>query len=138
MKIDGIQRVVFAVKDLEKASERFSELLGVSFIDHGVQEEFGLRAMVSEDWTIELITPSGSNSLLTTYLETRGEGIFGFSVNVKDIEGARVDIAAKGYSFITDVLDIGPVDNWKVFKEMGLDPNEAYGAHIVYVQAESQ
>ncbi|MFC2028209.1 VOC family protein [Chloroflexota bacterium] len=136
MKIEGIQRVVFAVNDLEKARERFSELLGVSFIDHGVHEEFGLQAMVSEDWTVELITPVGPNSPVTSYLESRGEGIFGFSVYVKDIEDTRADVTAKGYRFTTDVLDFGPVDNWKVFKEMGLDPNEAYGAHIVFVQAE--
>ena len=83
-------------ESLCQACERFSELLGVSFIDHGVQEEFGLRAMVSQDWTVELTAPIGSNSALTSYFESWGGGTFGFGVRVKDIEDARTDATAKG------------------------------------------
>ena len=66
MKPKGVNRVVVAVKDLEKAIDIYSKLLGATFYDVSAgSEQFGIKAAISWDAGIELCAPiAGTNSYI--------------------------------------------------------------------------
>ena len=131
----GVDRVVIAVRDIEAAAKRYSELLGVSFWDGGVRSDYGLRAMVSWDGGIELISPIDNNSMVARFIDKKGEGLFGVIFRVSDIEESRARAEAKGFRVTGDV-DTGLPDGFKVFKEINLHPKDTYGIPTTLVQSE--
>ena len=135
MKTGGVDRVVIVVRDIEKASKSYSELLGISFWDAGVREDFGVRAMVSWDGGIELISPTDANSEAARFLEKRGEGLFGVIFKVSDIGEARARAEEKGFC-VTGEVDCGLPAGFKVFKEITLHPEDTHGIVVALVQSE--
>lgn len=131
----GVDRVVIAVRDIEVAAKRYSELLGISFWDGGVRSDYGLRAMVSWDGGIELISPVDNNSMVARFIEERGEGLFGVIFKVGDLEEARARAKAKGFRVTGDV-ETGLPDGFKVFKEINLHSKDTYGIPTTLVQSE--
>ena len=67
----GVNRVVIVVKDIERASQLFSELLGTTFYDAGVVDRFGVKAMVSWEGGLELISPATEDSDAARFLRRR-------------------------------------------------------------------
>ena len=102
MKIEGIDHVVIAVKDLEQARKFFSELLGTSFEDIGITEEMGLHSIMSPEG-VELVAPTSSDSGLTKYIEASGEGLMALSFRVKDVEKATIEAKEKGLRVINSI-----------------------------------
>ncbi|MFC1944109.1 VOC family protein [Chloroflexota bacterium] len=135
MKTEGIHRVVVVVKDLENAVKRWSELLRMDFIDFGVQEGYGVRAMVSLDWSVELIQPTDPKSYAGRFLERAGEGVIGVAFMTDDLEKAKANAVERGFRLIGEA-DFGSVDIWKSYREIMLHGNETNGAPVVLVQAE--
>ncbi|MFC1944731.1 VOC family protein [Chloroflexota bacterium] len=135
MKTEGIQRVVVVVRDLDEAVKRYSELMGMDFIDFGAQEGFGVRAMVSRDWSVEIISPIDPQSAAARHLEKRGEGVIGVAFMVPNLDEAKDNAVGKGVR-VLDEVDFGSVDIWKSFKEVMLHGGETHGVPIILVQAE--
>ena len=135
MKIKRIQRVVIVVRNLEEAASRYADLLGTRFLDLGAQEGHGVRAMVSEDWLVELLSPVDPRSFAARHLEKHGEGVMGVAFQIPDIDEARSHVKSKGFKVLSE-LDFSDGVTWKSFKEVVLDPRETNGAPIMLVQAE--
>ncbi len=135
MKTEGIHRVLIVVKDLEKAAERYSELLGISFWDPGVDEKFGVRARVSWDGGVELISPIDEQSAAAPFFEEKGEGVIGVAFKVRDVEEAGAEAEAKGFR-VTNQIDFGSPGIWKVFKEVFLHQGDTNEVPIILVQSE--
>jgi methylmalonyl-CoA epimerase len=131
----GVDRVVIAVKDLEMAAKRYSELLDISFPHSVTRDDYGMRVMVSWDGGIELISPIDNNSMVARFIEKKGEGLFGVIFRVGDIEESRARAEAKGFRVTGDV-DSGLPDGFKVFKEITLHPKDTYGIPTTLVQSE--
>ncbi len=130
----GVDRVVIVVRDIEMAAKRYSELLDISFWDGGVRSEYGLRAMISWDGGIELISPIDDNSMMARFIEKKGEGIYGVIFKVKDIEESRARAKEKGFRVTGDV-DTGLPDGFKVFREININPKDTYGIPTTLVQS---
>jgi methylmalonyl-CoA/ethylmalonyl-CoA epimerase len=137
MKTLGLDRVVIVVKDLDKAAKRYSELLGTSFWDAGVQEKQGVRAMVSWDGQIELMSPVSAQSGAAIFLEKKGEGVFGVAWKVKDIDEAAAQMTKKGFQ-IMERFDFPDAPGFKLFKEIVLHPKETNGIFPILVQSERE
>ena len=135
MRTEGINRIVVAVHNVEKASDRYSELLGISFWDAGVQEEFGLRALVSWDGGVELVSPLHPQSDVAKFLERRGEGIYAVAFNVRSVEEARAMAKEKGIR-VTQELGWNDADRFKVVKEIVLHPADAHGVPIILFEGQ--
>lgn len=135
MAVKRIQRVVIVVRHLEEAAGRYAGLLGTTFSDLGAQDALGVRAMASEDWLVELISPTSPRSVAARYLEKHGEGIMGVAFEVADIDEARSRVRSRGFSILNE-LDFGDSETWKTFREVILDPRETCGAPVMLVQAE--
>lgn len=137
MQTKGIARVVIAVRDIDTAAKRYSELLDISFWDGGIRDDYGLRAMVSWDGGIELISPTDANSMVAKFLDKRGEGLFGVIFKVGDIEEARARAEDKGFRVMGEV-NSGLPDGFKVFKEITLHPKDTYGIPTTLMQSERE
>jgi len=131
----GVARVVIAVRDIDTAAKRYSELLGISFPHSVIRDDYGVRVKVSWDGGIELISPIDNNSMLAKFIEKRGEGLFGVVFTVSDIEEARARADKKGFRVTGDV-DSGLPEGFTVFKEITLHPKDTYGIPTLLLQSE--
>jgi methylmalonyl-CoA/ethylmalonyl-CoA epimerase len=129
--------VVIVVKDLDKAAKRYSELLGASFWDAGVQEKQGVRAMVSWDGQVELMSPVSAQSGAAIFLEKKGEGVFGVAWKVKDIDEASAQVTKRGFQ-IMERFDFPDAPGFKLFREIVLHPKETNGIFSILVQSERE
>jgi len=100
MKPRGVNRVVIAVKDLEKAIDIYSKLLGATFHDVSAgSEQYGVRAVISWDAGIELCAPiEGKNSYVEQIISKRGEGLMGVVFCVDDVDRACAQAKDMGIS----------------------------------------
>jgi len=137
MKALGIERVVIVVKDVEKAAKRYSELLGVSFWDAGVQEKQGVRAMVSWEGGIELMSPVSPTSAAAIFLEKKGEGVFGVAWDVKDLKEADAHLAKKGFQ-VLDRFEFTNTPGHKYFNEIIVHPKVTNGIFSILVEREEE
>ena len=90
MAIDGVNRIIVAVRDLEKAKSLYADLLGATFNDASwTGEAFGIEVAISWNAGIELCAPAPGREhdcVLTPFLEQQGEGIINVVFNVDDAD----------------------------------------------------
>ena len=89
----GINRVVVAVRDLEKAKVLYSTVLGATFQDASwTGEPFGMNVAISWDAGIELCAPMPGrekDSLVSQFLDDHGDGILSVVFGVRDADLAK-------------------------------------------------
>jgi methylmalonyl-CoA/ethylmalonyl-CoA epimerase len=100
-----IDHVGIAVKNLDDAVHVYRDILGFKVEGIHVLAERKVRvALVSAggDTRIELLEPLGNDSTIAKFLESHGEGIHHFAVEVKDIESVLAELKRKGVTLIDD------------------------------------
>ena len=144
MKPLGINRVVIAVRDLDRAVRFYSELLGATFQDASAgAERFGIKAALSGDAGIELVAPlPGRDSLIARSIEESGEGLRQVIFAVDDVDEARVKAEEMGIGveqtieLTQDQLRQYFRDRFGKFKEHVLNPADTCGTQLVVGQFE--
>lgn len=126
MGVKGIDHVVIAVKDLEKAKKFFSELLGIEFDELGENKQWKFRSVISPEG-FELLTPTTPDSETAKYIEKRGEGYFAVAFKVKNAE----EIAEKAKKM--GVRVIGKIERGG-FKEIFLHPKDCFGVQVLLTE----
>ncbi len=100
MNLRGINRVIVAVRDLEKSKNYYSELLGASFHDaNWTGENYGINVAISWDAGIELCAPMKgreSDSAVSPFLDARGEGVLNVVFNYDDAATALDKAVSNG------------------------------------------
>lgn len=103
MKINKIDHICIAVKDLAEARKRWEPVLGKSEPDDAYVDE-PEKIRVARYWVggvgfelMESLTPDGE---VARFIEKRGEGIMLVSLNVDSTRAAIDELGAKGYPFI--------------------------------------
>jgi methylmalonyl-CoA/ethylmalonyl-CoA epimerase len=105
MKINKLDHICIAVKDLNAAKKAWELLLGKSGPDDAyVDEQEKIR--VARYWVgeigfelMESTTPDGD---VAKFIEKRGEGVMLISFNVNNTRQAVEELQGKGYPFIPD------------------------------------
>ncbi len=100
-----IDHVGIAVKNLDDAVHVYRDILGFKVEGIHVLAERKVRvALVSAggETRIELLEPLGNDSTIAKFLESHGEGIHHFAVEVKDIESVLAELKRKGVTLIDD------------------------------------
>ena len=133
MKIQGIDHIVIAVRDLDKAVKFFSELLETDFEElNGTLKEMGVRSMISPEG-IELISPTTQNEV-AKFLEQKGEGLYALSLRVKDAMQAAADARKKGIRVIHETSQEQLGTRYSDFREILLHPKDAYGVLLLLTE----
>ena len=110
MKVKGVHHIGIAVRDLEESLKRWSALFAA---EPGPIEEIPERGVrlghlrFAEGPEIELVAPLGAASPVAKFLESRGEGIQHFTLEVDDIETAMRELGQAGLQFVSDTPQIG-------------------------------
>ena len=126
--------VGIAVKDLDAAAKKYSEVLGVKprilprkhYAYSGLK---GARFCIGEV-TISLVASEKAGDPVARFLETRGEGVNHISFEVTDIEQDMRDLAGKGVKLASD-RPLAFSDGKVIFAH----PKSLHGVQIAFVQA---
>ncbi len=124
--IKKIDRVVLAVKDLEKSVTFFSDLLGIEFDEIGDSEEKGMKGAYS-GFGLELLAPTGEDTIVGKFIEKRGEGLWALVIKVDNLEETVRKFTDKG---------LKPAGAIKVGKmrEVAFHPKGSHGVQIVLAE----
>ena len=128
MKIEKMERVALAVRDLDKASPFFEELLGIRFDPIIDGSDLGMTARYSADG-LELVAGT-ENSAIDKFIESRGEGVFCVVFKVSDMTAALAHFVGKGLKPVNDVTFGG-------LREVAFHPRDSFGLQIVLSEYDS-
>lgn len=143
MGLRGINRVMIAVKDLECAKKRYSDLLGAHFEDaHWTGEAFGIAVSIAWDAGIELCSPlpgREKDSAVSAFLLNRGEGVMNVFFAVDDVDAAANRANALGVGPV-HALDYTPDEitehlggHFSKYQEYFLNTFEEFGVSVSLV-----
>jgi methylmalonyl-CoA/ethylmalonyl-CoA epimerase len=105
MKVNGIDHICIAVRNLDSARKIWEPVLGKSRPDDEYVDE---REMirVARYWLgevgFELMESTSSDGDVARFIEKRGEGVMIVSLNVDSTREAMTELSAEGYPFIGD------------------------------------
>lgn len=123
---ESIDRIAIAVKDLDKAVGFFSDLLDIDFFIFPIKEGMGMRGAYSASG-LELIAPTGPDTMLGKFIEKRGEGLWSIILKVKDMDEAIRQFEEKGLTRTGDVT-------FGKMREVGFHPKGAFGVEITLAE----
>jgi methylmalonyl-CoA epimerase len=95
MRVEKIECVCFYVKDLDKATKFFTDLLGLEFSKPFELEEVGARN-VMEPLGMELMSPLTPDNDTAKYIERKGEGFAMLGLKVSNLDEAVKEMESKG------------------------------------------
>ncbi|MFC1925545.1 VOC family protein [Chloroflexota bacterium] len=150
MKSKSVNRVVIAVRDLDKAVSLYSRLLDTVFHeeeDVALAASYGIRASVSWDAGIEIVSPIPENNAamgqaVTQFIDNYGGGLYSVVFSVDNVDEAYARATEMGIHvsglFELDQEQIGRLlnDKFKKFKQYTLRASDTCGVQVVLGQIE--
>src|SRR5262245_20884867 len=130
----SIDHLGIAVKSLAQA-RKFYEQLGLTVGSEEVvaHERVGVAMVSVGQSRIELLEPTGPDSVIAKFLEKRGEGLHHVALHVPDLAKVVKTLKAAGTRFVTEEIKIGAGGHQYVF----VHPSSAGGVLVELVQAVS-
>lgn len=104
MKIEKIDHICFAVKDLDAARENYEGTLGFKLdtIYTAESEKIRVARYYVGEVAIELMEATGPDSEVAKFIERQGEGFFLISYRVPDVDEALAELKGKDKKLIDD------------------------------------
>lgn len=106
-KINKIDHLCFAVKNLEEARKVWEPLLGKEKPDDAYLDEIA-KINVARYWVgnvgFEIMEPTGPDSEVHKFIEKQGEGFYLIGFNVDNTREAVGELREKGYKIISDPI----------------------------------
>ncbi len=104
-----ISHIGIAVADLEKALRQYRLLTGRSetLTKEVADQKVKVAVFHAEGGSIELVSPTASDSPVASFLKKRGEGLHHICLYVDDIESTLAELKKKGVRLIDETPRIG-------------------------------
>jgi methylmalonyl-CoA epimerase len=127
----SIDHLGIAVKSLAQA-RKFYEQLGLQVAGEEVvaHEKVKVAMVPLGESRIELLEPTGPDSVIAKFLEKRGEGLHHVAIHVPDLKGAVENLKASGTRFVSEEIKIGAGGHKYVF----VHPSSTGGVLLELVQ----
>ncbi len=125
MDIQKIEHVGMACHSLEKAAHFYGTVLGLPIVDREVLAEMRLhvcKVQVGET-VLELLEPMEGETVISKFLQERGEGFHHLCFAVEDIHKAIASLVSQGYRPVWEEPRIGAGGKWVNF----LRPKDTHG-----------
>jgi methylmalonyl-CoA/ethylmalonyl-CoA epimerase len=105
MKLEAIDHLCFAVRDLDRARKAYEEDLGLELDGLYVSETERIRVAryYVGEVALELIEPTSPDSEVARFLDKRGEGFYLISYRVEDVDEALSELRSKDIKTIDRV-----------------------------------
>ena len=102
MKLQKIDHICFAVKDLAAARKRYEEDLGLepAVVYTSEKEKIHVARYYLGEVALELMEPTTPDSDVGRFLDKKGEGFFLISYRVDDVDEALAELKGKGVETI--------------------------------------
>lgn len=102
MKLEKIDHICFAVKDLEKTKEVYRKDFGIEPACEYVAESEKIRVAryYIGEVAVEFMESTAPDGEVAKYIETKGEGFFLISYKVDDLPKAMDELRAKNVKLI--------------------------------------
>jgi methylmalonyl-CoA/ethylmalonyl-CoA epimerase len=128
-----IDHVGIAVADLDAGIARYRDLLGVDPSVRKRMDKDGIdAAMLDLGGThVELIAPTGPESVISAFLEKRGEGMHHVAYRVDDIRAALEHLREQGARLLDEEPRVGVMGHLVAF----IHPGSAGGVLTELVEA---
>ncbi len=149
MQIEGIDRLVIGVRDMDRALRFFGEVLGVRFteITGAAAEAVGCRLAISLDHKLELISPVAEPRVLTNppdplelrrRLEKAEAVLYALIFKVPDLDAAVANAALHGVGVIGDRIAFARDEQLQLsdFREVALAEPATFGIKMALSQYE--
>ncbi len=103
--IKRVHHIGIAVKNLKESAALFESLLGVKpHIENAPSQKVNEAVFeVGDGMEIDLLEPTGPDSTVARFLESRGEGIHHIALEVDDINSELKNLEKKGFTLIDEV-----------------------------------
>jgi len=100
--IEKLDHIGIAVKDIDQAIALYREILKMepSLIYESPYTKAKIAFFTVGESRIELIQPTDPESVMSKFLEKKGEGIHHLSIKVKDIAKSLAELETKGIQLI--------------------------------------
>ena len=102
MKLDKIEHIGIAVRDLREASKFYEDVLGCCVSEEMDVPERKLKIAFIDvaGVKLEFLMPTDEESVLAKFIEKRGEGIHHICFQVDDVEKAAAELQEKGAELV--------------------------------------
>lgn len=132
VKMEKIEHIGIAVKDLEKSNELFKGIFGKSHYKVEEVESEGVKTSFFEVGPnkIELLEGTNENSPITKFIEKKGEGIHHIAFAVEDILSEVKRLKNEGFIVLNETPKKGADNKLVVF----LHPKSTNGVLIELCQ----
>ena len=128
MKLDKIEHIGIAVRDIGEASKFYQDVLGCHASEEMDLPERKLRIAFIDisGVKLEFLMPTDEESVLAKFIDKRGEGIHHICFEVEDVEGAVVELKEKGVELVDDEPRTGAEGKKIIF----IKPKSTHGVLI--------
>jgi methylmalonyl-CoA/ethylmalonyl-CoA epimerase len=115
MKINKIDHIGIAVKNIDESIKLYTEVLGLKLVGFETVTEQKVKTAILQigESKIELLEATDPTSTIAGFIEKRGEGMHHIAVNVDNVEKAIADAKARGVPMIDEKPRKG-VENSKI------------------------
>jgi methylmalonyl-CoA/ethylmalonyl-CoA epimerase len=130
--IESISHIGIAVRDLERAISLYENLLGRSMdtLEKNPDEGHNIAFFKLDEISIELISPTRSDSAVARFLEKRGEGIHHIAFRTDDIEKELARVESLGIRLVNRETKAGSQNTRIAF----IHPKDFGGVLVELVQ----
>jgi methylmalonyl-CoA/ethylmalonyl-CoA epimerase len=117
MRMNKIEHIGIAVKDLAAAQKIFTDILGAAPYKEEVVESEAVRTVFYQigESKIELLQATNPDSAIAKYLDKQREGIHHIAFDVSDIQAEIKRLQGLGYTLIHESPKDGADQKWIAF-----------------------
>jgi len=130
MKMEKLDRVLVAVKDLDAASKFFSDVLGLAFDGVHADESQDVKYTRTPQG-FELIQSTSPDGPVAKFIDKRGEGLYGVIFKPSDMKAAIKEMEEKGLKLVANPVTGG-------LEEAYFHPKDSHGVMIVLCDYEEK
>ena len=128
MKLDKIEHIGIAVKDIGKVSKFYKDVFGCQISEEMDVPERKIRIAFTEisGVKLEFVMPTDKESVVAKFIDKKGEGIHHICFEVDDVERATAELKDKGVELVDDKPRMGAEGKKIVF----IQPKSTHGVLI--------
>lgn len=113
----SIDHIAIAVEDIDKAIERFESVLGSKMMAREKVESEEVEVVFFEigGVRIELLTPLSEDSVVSKFIQRKGEGIHHIAISVEDIKREMVTLKENNIRLVDEEPRVGAMGRMVAF-----------------------
>ena len=128
MKLDKIEHIGIAVKDIGEVSKFYKDVFECQISDEINVPDRKMRIAFADisGVKLEFVMPTDKESVVAKFIDKRGEGIHHICFEVEDVERAVSELKTKGVELVDDRPRMGAEEKKIVF----IKPKSTHGVLI--------